>query len=114
MDHDVSSRIQMQLACPFTVSRVWIRDLQRQMCNAVCVPAYDGVDAFRRFIVALSPLCVAWAAIKPDVVHPQLFTTGIQSHRVRRLNHNDAVGVGRRLNWSLRSNGGAKICDEKE
>jgi len=62
VDHDVSARIDAELAGAFTVCRVGIRDVQSEVAGAVRVPAVDGVVAFGSFVVALLLLGVTRGA----------------------------------------------------
>src|SRR5208283_4462552 len=91
-----ASRTHTQLARPFSISSVWIRDVKGEMESAVRIFAVDDVLAFGRFLVAYFNLRANRITTERDFVTFQDLAATHQRQCLRRFHDHDAVGLFRR------------------
>src|ERR1035437_4146904 len=91
VDHDVPAGIHPRLPRARYVRRIRVRNMQRQMVFALCVPPVDGVPPLRRPPVAFLPLRPHRLPPQRDPVRPQHALPAQQHHFALLLAHNHQI-----------------------
>src|ERR1700678_783113 len=92
VDFYSASRTHPQLARPFSISSVWIRDVKGEMESAVRVFAVDDVLAFGRFLVARFNLWPNRIAAQRNFISFQNLAVIEQRQRASGFHDQDVVG----------------------